>query len=116
MHRFLAVPELWTLGFMRVMVYILLLAGAWSLVDAGYDQHRGTTSKPAYMFHRGIAVSLPSGDIERKTDAAAFHNAMTFHWFSSFVTLIAGLILYRMIRRQERLDPFSPDFDRRDEQ
>jgi len=50
----------------------------------------------------------------RQKDPEDFRVAMTFHWLFGIASTFAGIGLYLHIRRQERLDPFSSDFEIKD--
>jgi hypothetical protein len=98
------VAELGSLGIMRVLSYILIIAGLCLLVRAGYQQYRGVTDDPIDI----------SGDINRTKSSESFRGAIKSHWVSAGLTLFSGIVLYLIIRRQERLDPLSPDSHRKD--
>ena len=48
--------------------------------------------------------------VDRATDPQGFHDAMAYWWIVSALPGCLGIVGLRMIRRFDRLDPFSPDF------
>jgi hypothetical protein len=98
---------------MRVFSYVLMLVGFCLLCAAGYDQYRGVTGDPSRWGASGIAWG--KREFLRQQDPIDFRNAMVFRWGLAIVIFSGGLSLYRSIRRDERLDPLSPEFDWKDE-
>jgi len=98
---------------MRLFSYVLMLVGLCLLGAAGYDQYRGITNDPS----RWGATRVAWGErkILRQQDPKDFQNAMVIRWGIAVVILSGGFFLYRSIRRDERLDPLSPNFDWKDE-
>lgn len=99
---------------MRLCSYILMLVGLCMLCGPGYDQYRGITTDPSRW--GASRVALGGRKILRQENPKDFQNAMVFHWAFPLVILSAGVFLYRSIRRDERLDPLSPDFDWKEEE
>ena len=99
---------------MRLISYILVLVGFCILCAAGYNQYRGIASDPSRW--GGSGAALGERKILKQENPKEFQNAMVIHWALAFVILSAGVFLNRSIRREERLYPFSPDFDWKDEE
>jgi hypothetical protein len=98
---------------MRLLSYILILVGLYQLCAAGYDQHRGVTHDPSRWGARRIA--LGDREILRQQDPKDFQATMAIRWALAVGISSGGVLLYRSIRRSERLDPLSPEFDWKDE-
>jgi hypothetical protein len=92
---------------MRILSYIIIVAGLCLLASAGYDEYRGVTREPS---SGGYATISSNGYATRDADPDRFHNYMLYHWF--YASLIEGLgfFLFLLVRRQDRLDPLSPNF------
>ncbi len=86
--------------------------GFLTLAWNGYDEFQGSTSVPATYSGRYSFASSDSsqGIVIKKVDPEAFRNAMIYHWVRSSMLAIGGIILFRIDKSQERLDPLSPDF------
>lgn len=93
---------------MRTFAYILILAGLLLLTIAGCDEHRGATREPSYR-------NPVASEIQRDDRPELFRRAMIFHWSFAGLILFAGITLRQMVRKRERLDPLSPDFDWQEE-
>src|SRR5579859_746901 len=96
---------------MRLLSFMLMIVGFWLLSKAAYQQYQGITTAPVLLVEERLAGIVKSGEIVRQKDPEDFRVAMTFHWFFGVVSAFAGIGLYLNIRKQERLDPFSPDFE-----
>lgn len=68
------------------------------------DHVRGTT-KPYYQ--RGGILLDP---ISRDQTPEKFRNTMAANWTKALLPGILGSLLLSLIRRQDSMDPFSPDF------
>ncbi len=101
---------------MRLLSYILVILGICLLSKAAYDQYRGITTAPAVLAREQVAGIVKTGEITRQTDPDDFRVAMACRWFLGLVSAFAGISLYLSVRRQDRLDPFSPDFEIRDKE
>ena len=99
---------------MRLLSYILVILGFCLLCRAADQQYRGITTEPVFLVEERLAGIVKSGKIVRQKDPEDFRVAMTFHWLFGIASTFAGIGLYLHIRRQERLDPFSPDFEIKD--
>jgi hypothetical protein len=96
---------------MKIPACLLVLCGALLLLVAAGQEMSGHAiiSPPArYEFISGTGIS-------RAKDPAGFRNAMFYNWVDASLTLGAGLFLLSLVRRQDRLDPFSPSFQGRKE-
>ena len=100
---------------MWVLSYILLILGTCLLDKAAYQQYRGITTMPAVTVREQLAGIVKSGKIDRLKDPDGFRLAMALHWFFGIVSVYAGMGLYQHVRRKERLDSFSPDFEIKEE-
>ena len=100
---------------MRVLSYILVILGCSLLGRAAYQQDHGVTNEPVILVREKLAGIVKSGELVKQKDPEDFRVAMTFHWMFGIVISFAGVGLYLHIRKQERLDPFSPDFEIKDE-
>jgi hypothetical protein len=101
---------------MRLLSFILVILGLWLLCVAGYQQYRGVTTEPAILVEERLAGIVKDGEILKQRDPDDFRTAMTFHWLFGVVSTLSGIGLYLSVRRRERLDPFSPDFEMKDEE
>lgn len=90
---------------MRALSYILILVGLGMLGSAGYQQFRGVAVDPLDQ----------AGKIHRDKHPENFDRAMAFLWLTASSTLFAGTALWWFVRRQERLDPLSPEFHWKDD-
>lgn len=88
---------------MRFVSYALILVGLIYLADAAYDQYRGI----AIVSSRSGAVQVYAAS--RAEKPAEFHNLMAYQWTRGTLVLLAGLIIHGICRREDHLDPFSPD-------
>ena len=91
---------------MRALSYILIVVGFWMLSLACYQEYRGVTDNPG---RRSV------GKISKENNPDGFRNAMTYRWLRAVLILGAGGGLLYIVRRQDRLDPLSPDFEYKDD-
>jgi hypothetical protein len=90
--------------FLRVLPYLLLVAGFYLFGHAVYDDHRGIAAPP----YVPVRYSHP---VERRdTNPELFQALMSYEWECAFPVLIAGLVLLGIVRRADRSDPLSPSF------
>jgi hypothetical protein len=89
---------------MKPHSYFIIILGIVLLAFAARDEQRGIASVvPPERYGRRIIIS-------KADDPKQFRNIMIYQWLRDGLVLGAGLVLYRMCRRADRLDPFSPDF------
>jgi hypothetical protein len=93
---------------MRVLSYILILAGLCLFASAANDEYRGTTTKPAAWFGQGTGRSfnthyLYSIPVLRNQNPELFHQFMVTHWIYGGVVVCAGLFLCLKDRRDKAL-------------
>jgi hypothetical protein len=91
--------------FMRIISYLIMLAGILLLASAGYDEFRGSTRAPTSRYNPISYTITKTGNPEE------FHNAMTYHWFFASMLVVAGVIAYMIDKGQEKSDPMAPDSD-----
>jgi hypothetical protein len=72
------------------------------MADNAYEEHRAKRGDDGYILVDKQLVSRRSPE--------DFRNAMTVRWVSAGLFIFMGVGLIVLVRRQERLDPFSPDF------
>lgn len=99
---------------MRVLSYLLIFAGLWGLGVCAYQHYRGVTDDPVMLGGRSRIV-VSGGTVTKAAGRDDFHRAMAFQWFYAGSTLFLGVVLFAIVRRQDRLDPLSPRFDWKDE-
>jgi hypothetical protein len=88
---------------MRPVAFFLIGLGLWFFVDAGRDEWREIAE--AISPRGGETMVIPKAD-----DPEQFRNLMVYQWWRGVVVLIAGMVILGIVRRADRLDPFSPDF------
>lgn len=88
----------------RFLSWFLILIGLLSLGGAVHDEWRGVAdvSAPGRSMKRYV--------IARADDPRQFRNLMAYQWARGPLFLCGGLILRRLCRQADRLDPFSPDY------
>ncbi|HEX8295749.1 MAG TPA: hypothetical protein VF593_05580 [Chthoniobacteraceae bacterium] len=108
---------------MRFLGGIFIVTGILLLIYAGYEEARGVVKlsygskyiPPALL--ESASDSIPRKISRRQVltatrvqDPAVFRALMYYKWARGPVCLIPGLLILRLLRRQERLNPFSPGF------
>jgi hypothetical protein len=90
---------------MKLAAYAIILLGLFLLALSAYDEHRQIASvvNPIGRYPRRFTV-------KKLDNFAQFRNLMTYEWLEAFAALAAGIILLRICRRADKLDPLSPDF------
>jgi hypothetical protein len=79
-----------------------MVIGILSLTNNSYDEFRGETREPS--------IRAPSDVVLKKeSNPENFHNAMVYKWSYAIIIVMAGFTLFMFDKRQERLDPLSPD-------
>ncbi len=58
---------------------------------------------------------LVGSDLVSRRNPEQFRNAMTVQWLSASMFIFMGVTLLLLVRRQERLDPLSPEFQWQDD-
>lgn len=86
---------------MKMVAYLLILAGVIALGDAVVEQIDGHAKATSPV--RSIRVN----DALRRTDPEGFRNLMAYQWIRAATVLGAGAILLAWVRKQDRLNPFS---------
>jgi hypothetical protein len=89
---------------MRSLAYLLIALGSILLLLAAYDEHREIASVMAPS--RSMILII----VKKSDNPQEFRNLMTYQWLRGFFLLGAGVIILGIVRRADRLDPFSPDF------
>lgn len=89
---------------MKIVAYIVLLIGVVALVDAGMEQMSGHAKamSPGRSFHINEA--------NREEHPEEYRNLMSYQWIRAATIMGAGVCLISLIRKADRLDPFSPSF------
>ena len=95
---------------MRLLSYLLVLAGIYSLAMTGYDAFRGVTGAPVLFGPSNYPIPVDVGHIQKKTNPDIFQGAMAYHWFDASLILVAGVVLFLIDKKQESLDPLSSEF------
>ena len=90
------------------LAYILLLVGLCAVADNAYEEHRASRGDAGYV--------LVDDDLVNRRSPEGFRNAMTVRWVSAALIVLVGASLFVVARRQDRLDPLSPDFKWQDNQ
>jgi hypothetical protein len=93
---------------MRAFACILIIFGIVCGGITAYDQFY--VMRQSKEQHIVLDVLLISNK-----DTDTFHRALMIQWFGSGVAVAIGVILLLAARRQDRLDPLSPNFDWKDE-
>jgi hypothetical protein len=89
---------------MKRTAYLLIALGLFLFAYAANDEHRGIASVTPSAFN-GVTHTAYKVD-----DPKQFGNLMFYEWLRAFLWSGAGIILLRMCRRANKLDPLSPDF------
>jgi hypothetical protein len=92
---------------MRPLAYGLILFGLVLLCAAARDEHRGVAEAGSPSRYGAVHMNI----ISKRIDPKNFRNLMEYEWGRGAVFLCGGLILLNFIRRMDRLDPFSPNFE-----
>jgi hypothetical protein len=98
---------------MRVLSYILMIAGLCLLGIAAYQEWSGVTTRPI-TGRTGSVVGGPK-HIERASDAEYFRRVMAAHWLYASIITFLGVALRLIILGQDRADPLAPDVGHDDE-
>jgi hypothetical protein len=89
---------------MHWLAYLLIVVGAGLMWDAARDEQRGiaTVLAPARMKAQATAAKVDNPE--------RFRELMTYQWVFALFPVGVGAFLLGMIRRADRLDPFSRNF------
>ena len=89
---------------MRTFSFLLIALGVASVGINGYDEYRSRFDpRDQQVLVGDYLISNKSG--------RSLRDAMAVQWFGSVCLLGSGIAVYLVWRRQERLDPLSPEFD-----
>jgi hypothetical protein len=89
---------------MRSIAGLLILWGLFLLGAAAYDEHRGIATL------RDLRNLTNPRIAKRAEDPQKFRNLMTYQWFRGGAIFLGGVIIVRIGRRLDRLDPSSKHF------
>ena len=94
---------------MRALAYILVLLGVFMVAATAYNEFfvKGSPDEQ-YIFSDNEIVS--------NKNPKDFDRALTIEWCGADLTLAVGVSMYQAVRRQDRLDPLSPEFEWRDDE
>jgi len=88
----------------RALSYILIALGIYLLASAGYDEVRGSTTKPAtLMGKRSNTAYLYSLHLLKENNPELFRKFMATHWVYASVVEVAGGILFLRNKKQDDL-------------
>jgi hypothetical protein len=87
---------------MRVLSYILIALGIYLLASGGYEEFRGSTTKPAtLMGKRHDTAYLYSLSVLRTNNPELSHEFMVTHWIYASLVGFTGCILYLRRKNQD---------------
>jgi len=89
---------------MKSIAVLLALLSVFLVIEAARDQISGRAIifSPTRSFQRFVA--------ERSSEPEQYQNMMTYQWFCASLPGFAALFLILKIRKQDKLDPFSKNF------
>jgi hypothetical protein len=91
-------------SLMRVLSYILIAFGIYLLASAGYDEFRGSTTKPAtLMGKRHNTAYLYSLSVLKKNNPELFSEFMVTHLIYASLVEVAGCFLFLKSNKQDDL-------------
>ena len=89
---------------MRALSYILMVLGIFLLVNAGYEEFHGSTTKPvALMGRRYNTAYLYRIRVLRDNNPELFREFMSTHWIYASVIEGAGCFLYLKTKKPNGL-------------
>ena len=91
-------------SFGKVFALLWILGGVYGVADAVYDQQRGIAEAITPVRGGGVEIAIES------QDPVAFRNLIAYQWVRAAGELVVGFAILAALKRQNRLDPFSPDF------
>jgi len=93
-------------GFVRGVGLFLVCLSIYLGWHAVNDERRGV-AEPPYVPVRYVVFPLK---VRRQANAEEFRALMNYEWTCPIVFGIAGFAILRIVRRGNRIDPFSPTF------
>jgi hypothetical protein len=91
----------------RILAYLFLIWGGFAIFATYHDEQRGVTA----VYQPGtIYAAYTQNVVKRADDPEKFRDAMKYQWLRASVPLVLSMILFGIIRQQDRLDPMSPRF------
>ncbi|MES1180342.1 MAG: hypothetical protein ABUL66_00610 [Verrucomicrobiota bacterium] len=90
---------------MRIFAYSMIIVGLLLFVEAGCDEYRGKTAAPS-----NSSVGALPGTVTKAGHPEEFRNAMKYHWFFTYMIVMAGVITYLIDKGEEKSDPLSPEY------
>jgi hypothetical protein len=87
---------------MRVLSYILIVAGICLLAGAGYQEFHGITNRPVRFMpfskrdvwdHRRYNAYQFAIPVLKKNNPALFREFMNYHWVYASMVLVGGVLL-----------------------
>ena len=92
---------------MRSLSFILLIIGLCLAGRNAFEEYHAARGDAGYILVEDQMINRRSPE--------DFRRGMTVRWVSAGLMLFMGVAMYVMVRREERLDPLSPDFKWPDE-
>jgi hypothetical protein len=89
---------------MRILAYFFILLGLVLLIRAARSENSGVSR--AIGPGAGITYLVE----RREIDPKAFRALMNYQWIESTMPVLIGIVILGLLRRQEKLEPFSVDF------
>lgn len=89
---------------MKALAYTLLVVSLFMLWTAASQEFSGQAVE------QSPGESVVEHRENRDANPQSFRNLMTYKWLAASLTGLAGLFLLSLIRNQNRVDPFSPEF------
>ena len=93
-----------TANFFRILAYLFVGFSFYLFGHAAYDEHRGIAAPPYVPGRYTRPIE------HRDSNPEMFRALMDYEWACPFVFFIGGLIIFGIVRRADRCDPFSPSF------
>ncbi len=89
---------------LRHVASILVVIGLLLLALAARDEHREMASMVTRAEYGNRFV------VRKADNPQQFRNLMSYQWLRGALVMGAGMVLLRLCRGADRLDPYSPDF------
>ena len=90
---------------MRLLAFALLVWSVFMFVSNIRDEQSGVT-----IVHMVGGRDPAPEVVNRVDDPEKFRHAMVYQWMFASAPLLLSVVLFGLIRRQDRLDPMSPNF------